>query len=55
MSADFDREPTAHEAAGMAWWNSLTEQQRAEWLRRANSARPADAWEAYCADKSKKP
>lgn len=38
---------TSDGAAGMAWWNALSEKQRAEWLSRANSARPADAWAAY--------
>lgn len=42
-----DPKPTNDEAAGINWWNSLTEDQRADWLRRANSARPADAWQAY--------
>lgn len=32
---------------GMAWWNNLAESERAEWLRRAGSAVPADAWEAF--------
>lgn len=30
--------------AGMRWFNSLSEHQRALWLTRAGSARPADAW-----------
>jgi hypothetical protein len=55
MPDDLNRKPTEQEAAGIAWWNALTEQQRAEWLRRANSARPSDAWKAYCAEKSPKP
>jgi hypothetical protein len=42
-----DRKPTADEELGMKWWNALTEAQRGEWLRRANSATPADAWAAY--------
>jgi len=32
---------------GMAWWNFLTETERARWLARAGSARPVDAWRAY--------
>lgn len=39
-----DREPTADERAGIDWWNSLSERERADWLRRASSAKPADAW-----------
>ncbi len=34
-------------ALGMAWWNRLTRQERAEWLARADSAVPADAWAAF--------
>lgn len=33
--------------SGMAWWNSLTKTQRAEWLARAGSAKPADAWALF--------
>jgi hypothetical protein len=36
--------------AGMRWWNALTIDRRAEWLRRANSARPVDAWRLYRAE-----
>lgn len=33
---------------GMAWWNSLTEQARAEWSRAAgNTGRVKDAWETF--------
>jgi len=32
---------------GMAWWNILTETERARWLARAGSVRPLDAWRAY--------
>jgi hypothetical protein len=39
--------PTPDEVAGMAWWNGLSEPERADWLRAAGSARPADAWEAW--------
>lgn len=38
---------THDDALGMAWWNALTERERAEWLRKADSARPKDAWEAF--------
>ncbi len=41
------RRPTADEAVGMAWWNRLSSRQRADWLQRARSARPADAWAVY--------
>ena len=39
-----ERQPTSDEVAGMKWWNSLTETQRAYWLREACSAVAADAW-----------
>jgi hypothetical protein len=42
-----EREPTANERAGMDWWNSLSESERATWLTKANSAKPSDAWAAY--------
>lgn len=32
---------------GPVWWNSITRAERAHWLQLANSAVPADAWEAY--------
>lgn len=32
---------------GIEWWNELTEEARAIWLKVANSATPADAWAAY--------
>ena len=38
---------TPDEAAGIAWWNRLTEAERAQWLAVAGSAVPADAWVAY--------
>ncbi len=41
------RDPTPDEATGMAWWNHITEEQRAHWLSVAGSARPADAWTAF--------
>ena len=47
MKHEDDREPTADEAAGMVWWNTLKEADRAAWLARACSAVPADAWMAY--------
>ena len=42
---NLDREPTADELVGMEWWNSMSEPRRADWLRLADSARPADAWD----------
>lgn len=32
---------------GMAWWNNLTERQRAEALRAASTDVPAVAWEHW--------
>lgn len=52
MSAPTDREPTADERAGMAWWNAMSEHARREWLRKARSAVPAEAWAAYRAGTS---
>lgn len=47
MKNGHDRKPTPDETAGMVWWNSLTEADRAAWLARAGSAVPAEAWAAY--------
>jgi hypothetical protein len=47
MAGEQDREPTAEESAGMAWWNPLTEGERANWLARAATAVPAEAWAEY--------
>ena len=34
--------------AGMAWWNALTEQERAKWSALAgNTGRAVDAWQAF--------
>ena len=46
---DFGAEPhgEADDVTGMHWWNALTEAERAYWLRRADSAKPVDAWEAF--------
>jgi hypothetical protein len=41
------REPSADETAGIAWWNALTEEQRAHWLREAKTAIVAEAWAYY--------
>ncbi len=40
----------ADDHAGMEWWNALTEPERAFWLRSANTAVPAVAWQ--CAKRS---
>lgn len=32
---------------GVRWWNNLTIEQRADWLRLADSAAPADAWALF--------
>lgn len=47
LSALRARVPTANETLGMAWWNHLTEQERAAWLQRAGSAVAADAWAEF--------
>jgi hypothetical protein len=41
------RKKLGRELAGIAWWNALTEAARADWLRCAGSATPADAWAEY--------
>ena len=41
---DLDRAPAADEALGMAWWNGLTEVERANWLQRAGTSVVAEAW-----------
>lgn len=40
-------EPTTDDEIGMAWWNAISERERAQWLAIASSARPVDAWRAY--------
>jgi hypothetical protein len=32
---------------GILWWNSMTEGDRANWMKIAGSAVPAEAWAAY--------
>jgi hypothetical protein len=39
-----NREGSEDETAGIAWWNPLSEEQRAYWLREANTAIVAEAW-----------
>ncbi|WP_018869532.1 hypothetical protein [Thioalkalivibrio sp. ALgr3] len=46
QEADAGPDP-ADDPRGMAWWNGLTRQERREWLERAKSARPVDAWRAF--------
>jgi len=43
------REPRvpADALLGIAWYNGLTRQERARWHRIADSAIPADCWEAF--------
>jgi hypothetical protein len=45
---DCPRQPTAEELAGMQWWNSLSETERADALNRAGDGShipsAADAW-----------
>ena len=39
---------SADDEAGMAWWNALTERERAKWSALAgNTGRAKDAWEAF--------
>ena len=38
---------SADETTDIAWWNALTEEQRAHWLREANTAIVAEAWAYY--------
>lgn len=40
----------AYDSAGMKWWNKLSEKQRAEWLDKAGSAAPADAYAVYLSE-----
>src|SRR5947209_3196841 len=43
-----DQPMTRDDALGMAWWNSLSKQERAQWSAIAgNTGRPKDAWEAF--------
>lgn len=42
-----ERNPSPDEFAGMAWWNALTEEERAKWLAQVGTAVPADAWAEY--------
>ena len=42
-----ERAAEAEAREGIAWWNDLREESRGVWLRLANSAVPADAWNEY--------
>jgi hypothetical protein len=39
--------PASEAELGIAWWNAMTEQQRLEALRAADTACPADAWDHW--------
>ena len=39
--------PTRDERDGMAWWNALTKDRRAYWLREASTAIVAEAWAEF--------
>ncbi|KAA0178855.1 hypothetical protein FX016_23280 [Cupriavidus gilardii] len=43
----FPADRNAEPKQGMEWFNALPETERARWLAKAESARPADAWGAY--------
>jgi len=42
-----ERKPTTDEAMGMAWWNSLSEDNRSAWAAKAGTGVVADAWAAF--------
>jgi hypothetical protein len=43
-----DQPTTRDDELGMAWWNSLSKQERAKWsVIAGNTGRPKDAWEAF--------
>jgi len=41
------REPSADELASVEWWNSLSAPRQADWLRLADSTKPAEAWAEF--------
>jgi len=47
---EHEGKPTRQETRGMAWWNAMSDADRAYWLRIAGSATPADAWAQYQAE-----
>ena len=48
----FPADPDYNPKAGVQWWNSLKERERAHWLGIAKSARPVDAWGAFLTDEA---
>ncbi|AMR78545.1 hypothetical protein [Cupriavidus nantongensis] len=46
----FPVDQEAERRSGIEWFNALTEDERASWLAKAESARPEDAWGAYLTD-----
>ncbi|SEJ61369.1 hypothetical protein SAMN04244572_04919 [Azotobacter beijerinckii] len=44
---EMERLPTPDEAAGMAWWNNLTEVARCFWLERSTTGTVAEAYAAF--------
>lgn len=56
VTTQYDREPTADERAGIAWWNALDEADRLQWMQQAgDTGRAADAWAAYKRAQATKP
>jgi hypothetical protein len=47
LSPQLPATPTRDERDGMAWWNALTEDRRAYWLREAKTAIVAEAWAEF--------
>jgi hypothetical protein len=41
------REPSSDELVSVEWWNSISEPRQADWLRLADSTKPAEAWAEY--------
>jgi hypothetical protein len=41
------RQLNMYEQAGVWWWDSLTERQRAYWLKQAGTAIAAEAYDEY--------
>jgi hypothetical protein len=51
-----ERKPTTDETMGMAWWNGLTEPERAQWMQVAGDTDvAADAWAAFKEDCTNSP
>jgi hypothetical protein len=49
MNPENNREPTAYERAGIAWWNNLSHADRARWFKTANTCIVAEAYACYLA------